>query len=136
MDSSHSARRKHVQSVVPSKRSADTQEAAWVAQEDVFVLKQAKKKAVVRVKEGRARPIDWLAVILQAIDPERDLLDDDTIDSELDVVHPDGVFEGLGDSQLVELEKDIDTYMTLESSRTNRDFWSVSDFAPVKICHD
>lgn len=32
----------------------------WVAQEDIFVLKQAKKKAEIRVKEGRAKPIDWL----------------------------------------------------------------------------
>ena len=34
----------------------------WVSQEDTFVLKQAKKKAEIRVKEGRAKPIDYLAV--------------------------------------------------------------------------
>src|SRR5689334_18300820 len=47
----------------------------WVSEEDSFVLKQAKKKAVIRVREGRAKPIDWLAVILRVIDPDRDLLD-------------------------------------------------------------
>src|ERR1700716_4138317 len=42
----------------------DEKEREWVAQEDTFVLKQAKKKAEIRVKEGRAKPIDWLAVTL------------------------------------------------------------------------
>ena len=115
-----------VSRTIPAKRSADTQEAAWVAQEDEFVLKQAKKKAAIRVKEGRARPIDWLAVILRVVDPERDLLDDDLEDSDVDVVDPDGVFEGLSDTQLSGLEKDIDTYLALEKSRSNREFWKVS----------
>lgn len=111
---------------IPAKRPADTQEAAWVAQEDQFVLKQAKKKAAIRVKEGRARPIDWLAVILRIVDAEKDLLDDDLEDSEVDVVHPDGIFEGLNDTQLSELEKDVDTYLALEKSHSNREFWKVS----------
>ena len=110
---------------VPAKRSADTQEAEWVAKEDVFVLNQAKKKAEIRVREGRARPIDWLAVTLHAIDPNRDTRDDDPAAAELDVVDPGGVFEGLGDAQLADLEKDIDTYLALETSRDNRDYWEV-----------
>ncbi|KAI9883446.1 MAG: hypothetical protein M1823_004780 [Watsoniomyces obsoletus] len=118
--------------VVPAKRPADSQEAAWVAQEDEFVLKQAKKKAAIRVKEGRARPIDWLAVILRIVDPQRDLLDDDLDDADLDVVDPDGIFEGLSVAQLTELEKDIDTYLALEKSRSNRDFWKTMR----TICQD
>lgn len=121
-----------VSRTIPAKRSADTQEAAWVAQEDEFVLKQAKKKAAIRVKEGRARPIDWLAVILRVVDPERDLLDDDLEDSDVDVVDPDGVFEGLSDTQLSGLEKDIDTYLALEKSRSNREFWKTMKV----ICDD
>ena len=111
---------------IPAKRSVDSREAEWVAQEDIFVLRQAKKKAQIRVKEGRARPIDWLAVTLRIIDPDRDLLDEDVPDSDLDIVDPEGVFEGLTDSQLVDLEKDIDTYITLETNRSNRDFWNVT----------
>ena len=126
----HPRRPRPSSSAVPAKRSADSQEAEWVAQEDVFVLNQAKKKAQIRVKEGRARPIDWLAVTLRLIDPERDLLDDEIADADLDVVDPDGVFEGLSDSQLSELEKDIDTYAALESSRNNRDYWNVSAIHP------
>lgn len=89
------------------------------------MLKQAKKKAEIRVKEGRAKPIDWLTVTLRVIDPTRNPLDDEIADSELDVVDPDGVFEGLSQSQLQELEKDIDTFVQLETNPQNRDFWQV-----------
>src|SRR5450432_1331885 len=86
-----------------SNQTEDEQTRLWVSQEDSFVLKQAKKKADIRVREGRAKPIDWLAVILRVIDPDRDLLDDDEEEIQHDVVDPEGVFEGLGDSQLAEL---------------------------------
>ncbi|KAI9850009.1 MAG: hypothetical protein M1838_006182 [Thelocarpon superellum] len=111
-------------SVVPAKRGANTQEAEWVAKEDVFVLTQAKKKAEIRVREGRARPIDWLAVTLRVIEPHRDLLEDDTADPDLDVVDPEGVLEGLKDGELLELEKDIDTYLALETNRASREYWN------------
>ncbi|KAJ5389927.1 uncharacterized protein N7496_000995 [Penicillium cataractarum] len=110
----------------------DEQAREWVAQEDIFVLKQAKKKAEIRVKEGRAKPIDWLTVTLRVIDPTRDPLDDEIADSELDVVDPDGVFEGLSQSQLEDLEHDIDTFLKLESNPQNRDFWQTMKI----ICRD
>ncbi|KAJ5698876.1 hypothetical protein N7462_000881 [Penicillium macrosclerotiorum] len=94
----------------------DEQVREWVAQEDTFVLKQAKKKAEIRVKEGRAKPIDWLTIA----------------DSELDVVDPDGVFEGLSPSELADLEKDIETFLNLESNAQNRDFWKTMKI----ICRD
>lgn len=111
----------------PSKRSATStaaQEEAWVADEDRFVLQQAKKKAALRVKGGRARPIDWLAVTLRFIDPTRTLLDEEVEDHDLEVVDPLGVFEGLREDELSELEKDIDHYLTLETNRSNRDYWT------------
>jgi hypothetical protein len=95
----------------------------WVAQEDNFVLKQAKKKAQIRIKEGRAKPIDWLAVTLHIIDPTRNPLDDEVDESDLDLIEPDGVFESLPESQLSELEKDIDTFLKLETNAKNRDYW-------------
>ncbi len=115
-------------STIPSKRPApDVQEAAWVADEDRFVLQQAKKKAAIRVKGGRAQPVDWLAVTLAVIDPDNNPLDDDELeDADLDVIDPEGIFEGLDDGELADLEKGIDTYMTLESSRSNRDYWMVN----------
>lgn len=110
----------------------DEQTRQWVAQEDSFVLKQAKKKADIRVREGRAKPIDWLAVILRIIDPDRDLLDDDEEEVQLDVVDPEGVFEGLSDAQLHELENDINSYIALETNKTNKDYWKTMQI----ICND
>ena len=98
----------------------------WVAQEDNFVLKQAKKKAEIRVKEGRAKPIDWLAVNLRVIDPERNPLDDEIADEDLDVVDPEGLLESLDDGELDDLEKEIDTYLGLEKNKNNQEFWNVS----------
>ncbi|KAL2353355.1 mid region of cactin-domain-containing protein [Cryomyces antarcticus] len=117
---------------VPNKRPADTQEAAWVADEDRFVLQQAKKKAEIRVKGGRARPIDWLAVTLRVIDPTRNPLDEDVEDSEVDLVDPEGVFEGLSDSELDELLRDIEVYIALENNKSNQDFWNTMKI----ICTD
>lgn len=118
----------------PRKRPADTQEEAWVKGEDRFVLQQAKKKAEIRVKGGRARPIDWLAVTLRFVDPTREPLDDEIEDHELEVVNPESVFESLADAQLADLEKDIDTYIALERNRTNLAYWEVSRARFVYLC--
>jgi hypothetical protein len=104
----------------------------WVAQEDDFVLKQAKKKADIRVKEGRAKPIDWLAVTLRVVDPTRNPLDDEVDEKDLDFVDPDSVFDDLSESQLTELRKDIETYMNLEKNKKNRDYWKTMQI----ICKD
>ncbi|KAF3928471.1 hypothetical protein ABW20_dc0106258 [Dactylellina cionopaga] len=104
----------------------------WVSQEDIFVLKQAKKKAEIRVKEGRAKPIDFLAVNLRVIDNDRNPLDDEIDDADLDIVDPEGVFEGLSDTELQNLEKDIEVYLQLETSRDNREYWNTMKV----ICQD
>lgn len=97
-----------------------------MADEDRFVLQQARKKAVIRAKNGRAQPIDWLTVILAVIDPERNPLDDKFEDGELEVISPEAVFDGLDATQLSELEKKIEPLQTLESSRSNQEYWTVS----------
>lgn len=104
----------------------------WVAQEDDFVLKQAKKKAEIRVKEGRAKPIDWLAVTLRVVDPTRNPLDEEVDEKDLDFIDPDSVFDGLSETQLSDLRKDIDTYLNLETNKKNRDYWKTMQI----ICKD
>ena len=99
----------------------------WVSKEDEFVLNQAKKKAQIRVRDGRAKPIDWLAVILSILDPLKDLLEDGSLNSDLDVMDPEGLIEGLDENELLGLEKDIDSYMILESSKSNRAYWNVGN---------
>ncbi|KAF2439953.1 hypothetical protein P171DRAFT_489735 [Karstenula rhodostoma CBS 690.94] len=116
----------------PSKRSTNAQEEAWVADEDRFVLQQAKKRAALRVKGGRAKPIDWLAVTLRFVDTTKSHLDEEVEDHELEVVDPEGVLEGLKEDDLAELEKEIETYLTLETSRSNRDYWTALE----TICKD
>ena len=68
---------------IPRKRPApsEAQEAEWVAGEDRFVLQQAKKKAEMRVKDGRGRPIDWLAVTLRFVESSRAGFDESVPDS-------------------------------------------------------
>ncbi|KAI9692352.1 MAG: hypothetical protein M1822_006583 [Bathelium mastoideum] len=111
-------------STVPRKRTAmEAAEEAYVADEDRFVLRQAKRKAEIRVRENRARPIDWLAINLRFVDPSRNPLDEDIADDGLDVVDPEVVFEGLSDSQARELSDDIETFLTLETDRSNWEYW-------------
>ena len=99
----------------------------WVSKEDEFVLKQSKKKAQIRIREGRAKPIDWLTVILCVIDPEMDLLDTDPSDAELDITDPDGIIAELGTQELKDIEKDIDHFLVLEKDDRNRTYWHVRD---------
>lgn len=95
----------------------------WVSQEDDFVLKQAKKKAEIRIREGRPKPIDWLCRTLRIIDPTKDPLDDEPDEEDLDFVEPSGILEDLSETQLAEVQNDIDTYMRLEKLSKNVDFW-------------
>lgn len=98
----------------------------WVSKEDEFVLKQSKMKARIRVKEGRAKVIDWLAVILGVIDPTHDPLEDDPKEDDLEIVDPASLLEGLAHAELQALSKDIENYLALETNRINRDYWNVS----------
>ena len=96
----------------------------WVAKEDEFVLSQSKKKARIRVREGRARPIDWLAVTLSVVDNTKDPLEDEDDEMDMDVIDPAGVFEGLDNRQLQELGRDIESYLSLETNHGNRKYWN------------
>jgi hypothetical protein len=97
----------------------------WVSKEDEFVLTQSKKKARIRVKEGRAKTIDWLATTLSVLEPSQETLEDDGDQSEVDVVDPAGLLEGLNHEKLQELIMEIETYLTLETRNLNRNYWNV-----------
>ncbi|KAK8100221.1 hypothetical protein PG999_010595 [Apiospora kogelbergensis] len=118
------------QSARPSSKTNNaylTQDEAsrkWMNDEDKFVLKQSKKKADIRVREARAKPIDLLAFNLRWIDQERDFFDDHEGDVEVDVPAPLAVMEGLNEAQLDELEGEITSYRSLETNTRNRDYWT------------
>jgi hypothetical protein len=101
----------------------DEQSKQFVADEDKFVLKQAKKKADIRVREGRAKSIDLLAFNLRFLDGDRDVFDEDDADLEIDVPAPVDIIQGLDVAQLRELDSDITPYATLEANGTNREYW-------------
>lgn len=125
-------------STIPAKRSAaDAQEDAWVADEDRFVLRQAKKKALIRVRSGRADPIDFLAIALRTLEPAVTGFDsdDDADNDESQVVDPRSVLESVDGEQRDQLEKGIDHYLSLEHSRSNREFWTVSRPAYCAMLH-
>ena len=119
-------------STIPRKRPAETQEDAWVADEDRFVLRQAKKKALLRVKAGRGKAIDLLTVTLRTVDQSRAGFESDDDEEDAPIVNPEAVFEGLDREDLEELEKGIDTYLALEKSRANHDFWQTMKL----VCKD
>ena len=109
-----------------ARRNQDQENAQmqeWVSKEDEFVLKQSKKKAKIRVRDGRAKPIDWLVVVLTVTDDERDLLADDDDESEVDVVDPEVVIEEVPPDDLHEMEREIDHYIILEKDDTNCVYW-------------
>ncbi|KAI0535808.1 mid region of cactin-domain-containing protein [Xylaria digitata] len=104
--------------------SQDEQSQRFVADEDKFVLKQSKKKANIRVREGRAKPIDFLAFSLRYIDTDRDVFDDNDMDVRINVPAPIAVIEALNESEASELDAEITSYYTLETSTTNRQYWT------------
>ncbi|EON95882.1 hypothetical protein UCRPA7_8618 [Phaeoacremonium minimum UCRPA7] len=112
--------------------SQDEQSRRFVADEDKFVLKQSKKKADIRVREGRAKAIDYLAFNLRFIDTDRDVFDDDDADVDIDVPPPDKVLESLNEQELKELDTDISSYYTLETNERNRDYWK----SLLALCND
>lgn len=104
--------------------SQDEQSRQFVADEDKFVLKQAKKKADIRVREGRAKPIDVLAFNLRFIDADRDPFDDEDADDEIQVDAPAKVIEDLTSAaQISELDSSIVSYHVLETDPRNRRYW-------------
>ncbi|KAK4465160.1 mid region of cactin-domain-containing protein [Cladorrhinum samala] len=110
----------------------DQQSELFVADEDKFVLKQAKKKADIRVRELRAKPIDYLAFNLRFIDTDRDVFDDQDGDVEISIPAPEALLDGLNEAQLKELEEDIRSYHTLESNERNKEYWT----ALLALCGD
>ena len=114
----------------PSKAATylteDEQSRQFIAGEDKFVLKQAKKKADIRVRERRAKPIDYLVFNFRWIDDERDadFDDDDEADVEIRVPAPQAVISGIKDvAQLKELDDEVTHYHILETNPKSRDYW-------------
>lgn len=63
----------------------------WEAKEEEFHLEQAKQRAAIRIRDGRAKPIDILAMNLRLAN-EPDKVEED-VDLEIDLDEPYTIFE-------------------------------------------
>jgi hypothetical protein len=95
------------------------------------MLIQAKKRAVIRVREGRAKPIDSFVINLKLVDEggkPRVLGDDELEGEEFYITEPDDVIKDLSDAKMSELKEDIQEYLRMEKSERNQTFWTVCGF--------
>ncbi|KAK9469122.1 cactus-binding C-terminus of cactin protein-domain-containing protein [Lipomyces arxii] len=105
----------------------------WVAGEDKFALQQAKKGALIRVKEGRAKAIDWLVMNLRVIEREKNIYEDDSKAlQEIEIPVPYSIFEKLSLTELEKLQTDIKTYNELEGRGFGYEFWDAMSI----LCQD
>ncbi|XP_015221015.2 splicing factor Cactin [Lepisosteus oculatus] len=84
----------------------------WAEQEDNFHLQQAKLRSKIRIRDGRAKPIDLLAKYISAEDD----------DLAVEMHEPYTFLNGLTVSDMDDLLEDIKVYMELEQGK-NVDFW-------------
>ncbi|XP_036597971.1 cactin-like [Trichosurus vulpecula] len=84
----------------------------WEEQENNFHLQQAKLRSQIRLRDGRAKPIDLLAKYISAEDD----------DLSVEMHEPYTFLNGLTVSDMEDLLEDIQVYTKLEQGK-NVDFW-------------
>lgn len=76
--------------------SEDQAMRAWIAKEDEFYLQQSKKRAEIRVRERRAKPVDYLALNLKWSTQDSSNSEDEQDQGEgldVDLEEPYAIFE-------------------------------------------
>lgn len=116
-----------------AQMAENAQMAEWIGKEDEFQLEQARKRAEIRVRENRAKPIDLLALNLKWGNPDGPQNDNNPFDDpdeedegaglEVDLDEPYKIFDDLALEEVQELHEDIKMHMTLEKADRNREFW-------------
>ncbi|XP_046864874.1 cactin-like isoform X2 [Xenia sp. Carnegie-2017] len=84
----------------------------WEKQEDMFHIEQARMRSKIRIRDGRAKPIDLLA---QYINPNEDNL-------EYQMHEPYSVLVGLSLDDLGDLIEDMKLYLEIDETK-NHQFW-------------
>ncbi|KAH9960480.1 mid region of cactin-domain-containing protein [Russula dissimulans] len=103
------------------------QMAEWIAKDGDFQLDQERSRAAIRVKEKRAKAIDFLALNLRYVNPiDDDDKDDDSEEAglEIDLDEPYNILDNLSPDQVHELHDDIEHYLSLEKNEVNIEFWT------------
>ncbi|KAI9003100.1 mid region of cactin-domain-containing protein [Gaertneriomyces semiglobifer] len=104
----------------------------WEAKENEFHLQQAKTRAQIRIKEGRAKPIDILAMNLSLASDLKIAEEFDAMGLEMGIEEPYMIFNDLRLEEIEELHKDIRLYLSLETDEENIRFWQ----AMIVVCED
>ncbi|KAJ3572640.1 hypothetical protein NP233_g2954 [Leucocoprinus birnbaumii] len=103
------------------------QMSEWLSKEEDFQLEQERKRAAIRIKEKRAKAIDFLALNLKYVNPrtaQDDAEGEEDAGLEIDLDEPYKIFDNLTDQQTEELHEDIEKYLVLETENTHIDFWT------------
>jgi hypothetical protein len=114
----------------------------WIAKDGEFQLDQERSRAAIRIREKRAKAIDFLALNLKYAHPlDEDHVEDDA-GLEIDLDEPYHILDvrmqdferrvmqltspqNLSPDQIDELHDDIECYLSLETSEVDIDFWTV-----------
>ncbi|KAF8639919.1 hypothetical protein AX17_001170 [Amanita inopinata Kibby_2008] len=99
----------------------------WLSKDGDFQLEQEHSRAAIRIKEKRAKAIDFLALNLKYVNPpnrEDEAKEEDDAGLEIDLDEPYNIFDNLTKQQIEELHDDIQRYLTLEQLDVNIDFWT------------
>lgn len=118
-----------------ARMQESAQMAAWHAKENDFHLEQAMRRAAIRTREGRAKPIDLLALNLKWSKPripgETDEDEEDEgVGLDVDLEEPYLIFDNLTLEETEELYEDIEMYLSLEKNEANLEFWR----AMIVVC--
>ncbi|KAI0068884.1 hypothetical protein BV25DRAFT_1910619 [Artomyces pyxidatus] len=103
------------------------QMAEWIAKDGDFQLEQERRRAAIRIKEKRAKAIDFLALNLRyvnSVNEEEDEVGIEEAGLEIDLDEPYNILDNLSPDQVEELHDDIQRYISLEQSDTNVEFWT------------
>ncbi|ANB11881.1 hypothetical protein AWJ20_106 [Sugiyamaella lignohabitans] len=124
-------------------------ERKWRNDEDNFILKQMKDGSIIRIKDNRAKPIDWFVVCLKYLEPNEsshsDLVDSllglnsrqpvenpydlENLDIKYSDVHefefpePTSVISSLSENELEQLKVQCEEFAKLDENKRNFEFW-------------
>ena len=128
-----------------ARLAESAQMAEWIAKEDDFQLEQSRRRAGIRMRENRAKAIDFLAINLRFADPngttdrgsltgpgEEDVWGWEDAGLEWDIDEPWLIFDNLTLEDTEELLHDIKMYLSLEKAAVNIEFWECM----LMVCQD
>lgn len=107
-----------------ARMAESAQMSDWIAKDGEFQLEQERSRAAIRIREKRAKAIDFLALNLKYAHPLDEDHNEDDAGLEIDLDEPYNIFDNLSPDQIDELHDDIERYLSLETSEVDIDFWT------------